>query len=782
MAILPASAAPNSAPLVVPVIREWTGGTGVWTVTPASRIVVSTADHAALSPVAARLAADIAGESGTTPSVTVGGAAAGDIVLALGSTDAAIGDQGYVLSVTDRASISAKTAAGAFNATRTLLQGLRGSTARTSFPQGTIRDWPRYPDRGQMIDVGRRFFPVDYLKSQIRQMSWYKLNVLHLHLSDWNGYRVESLTYPGLAAAERYTQAEIRDLVSYAKTYGVTIVPELDVPAHSSFLSAYDSTLPFSCASLNKPTNVPWEGADTGGWVLDVTKASTRTFITNLIDELVPLFDGPYFHIGGDEIPNDAAKAACPELVAYQQSRGFTHPGDVFTDFINTLNDRIRAKGKTTQLWEWWDYGGAQTSVKPNKNIAVVDWLTNGAHAAAGYQTVTSQDGPFYVSVGFGQKPGDYGYSNPNSVFDFGYSNHANMLGYRISRWMDRSYELPVENVDHFARRPLQAMADRTWGGPKAASFPALVDKIDQLGDGEPGADTALSQTGWTVTASSQETVSENGAAANAADNNQYSLWHTRYSSARPALPAELTVGTGSSSTLSGVRYLPRQDGGTNGKIKDYEVHVAASASGPFTKVAAGQFPNTPAEQRVTFPPVAGSHVKLVAVSEWGGQNTFAAVAEFDVLRARPRAVVPRTGWTIASFSSQETSQENGRATNAIDASPGTIWHTSYSPAPAALPAEVVIDTGSASTFGGFRYLPRQDGGTNGRAKDYEVHLATSIAGPWTKVASGQFGNTAADKETLFTSASGRYVKFRILSEWGPQNTFASAADLNLLR
>ncbi|GAA4412488.1 family 20 glycosylhydrolase [Actinokineospora soli] len=773
--------AANAAPAIVPAPREWTGGTGAWTATSASRLVVPAAHQTALSTVASRLRADFAAENGLALPLAVGATpTTGDVVLSLGSTDTTLGDQGYALTAGSTLTITARTAAGAFNGTRTLLQGLRGTGNRTTFPAGSVRDWPRYPDRGQMIDVGRRYFPVDWLKAQIRQMSWYKLNTLHLHLTDWNGFRIESTTYPGLASPERYSRAEITDLVAYAKGYGVTIVPELDFPAHSSHFSAYDPSLAFTCASLSKPTGVPWEGADAGGWTLDVTKPATRQFAINLVNEVADLFDSPYVHIGGDELPNDTAKAACPELVTYQRARGFAYPGDVFVDFLNVLNDAVRAKGKTTQLWEWWDYGGARTSIAPPTNVIVNDWLADGsAHANAGYPVVVTTDGVFYVSVGFGQQPGDYGYSNPYDVFNHPYSSTAGIRGYKISRWMDRSYALGVDNVDHFARRPLQVMADRTWGGPKAASLRALIDVLDRVGPGEPGADTARSQTGWAVTATSQETQSENGSAANAADNDPYTMWHTRYTGGAPALPAELVADTGTTGAVSGVRYLPRQDGGTNGKVKDYEVWLASAATGPWTRAAAGRFPNSPVEQTV---PVAGTarFVKLRVLSEWGAANTHAAVAELDVLTPRFAAArVPQQQMSVRYADSAETAAENGAAANVLDGDPATIWHTAWSTSSPPPPHEIQLDLGQTRTTSCLYYLPRQNSNTNGTIARYEVHTSTDGT-TWTAASSGTWENTKAEKSACFSPTPARYVRLRALSEVNG-NPWTSAAELNVL-
>ncbi|MFC9331985.1 family 20 glycosylhydrolase [Kitasatospora sp. NPDC057015] len=227
----------------------------------------------------------------------------------------------------------------------------------------------------------------------MRWMSWYKLNTFHLHLSDWNAFRIHSKVYPDLASPEAYTQAQITDLVAYAHSYGVTVVPEIDLSAHASWISNHaPGNLGFACDSLSKPTAKSWEGTPgQGGWVLDITQPKTRDFIKALFDEMIPLFDSPYFRIGGDEIPNDAAMADCPQLVAYATEKKFAYPGDVFADYINTLNAQVRSYGRTTELWEWWDYDG-RMSIAPATNIVVDEWLTP-TQAAKGYQVVDTLDG-----------------------------------------------------------------------------------------------------------------------------------------------------------------------------------------------------------------------------------------------------------------------------------------------------------------------------------------------------------------------------------------------------
>ncbi|WP_433181442.1 family 20 glycosylhydrolase [Actinoallomurus sp. CA-150999] len=616
------SSAANPAPVVVPGLREWHGATGTWRPRQGSRIVVG---QSRLRALATRFASELRAESGVRVPVTSGRSRAGDVVLSLGSADAQLGDQGYALSVGNTAAVRARTETGVFYGTRTILQALKAG----SIPRGDARDWPNLPERGQMLDVGRKYFPVSYLKQQIQRMAWYKLNLFHLHLSDWNGFRIESKRFPGLAAKEHYTRQELRDLQDYARRYDVTIVPEIDLPAHSVAISKYDPSLAFTCDSLSKP-DTGWEGHDAGGWTLDVTKEHTRTFIHELLDDIIPIFDGPYFHIGGDEIPLDPAKNACPELVAYQKAKGYTAPGDIFTAFANELDKQVRAHGKTTQMWQWWDYKQAH-GVEANKDIQVNEWLSSPvARAQAGYQVIGSQDGHLYVSPGFSTSPGGYGYADPRHIYgEYDFVAAPGIHGYKISRWSDKAEQNPPEWFDFFARRPIAALADRAWGAPRDGDFKAFLDRYDQVG--LPGDRPALSQKGWKlVSASSQETAHENGAAANAFDNDPYTIWHSDWSA---KLPQEITIDTGAAQRLGAFRYMPRQDGGINGRAASYELYVSADGRHWGAPAAKGTLPDTQLETTVPFKSVTGRYVRFRVLSEHGPSNTYASVAELDLYR-----------------------------------------------------------------------------------------------------------------------------------------------------
>ncbi|WP_018386782.1 family 20 glycosylhydrolase [Wenjunlia vitaminophila] len=640
-----AADAVNPAPVTVPAVRSWEGGHGTWELTTQTRIVVSPTDYRQLAATATMLAGELAEQEGIRPHLATGEAGPHDIRLSLEESAPGNSPEGYEFAVADSLSIAATGRTGVLHGTRTLLQALRTSPTPHTVARGTARDWPTLVERGQMLDVGRKYFPVDYLKRQIRQMSWYKLNTFHLHLSDWNGYRIESDRYPEIVSQQHYTKAELRDLEAYATRYGVTIVPEIDLPGHASAIGNARPDLAFSCTSMALPNN-NWEGSNTGHWTLDYTNPKTREFARDLVAEVADVFKSPYLHIGTDEVPLTAAQRACPELVSYQKAKGYPYPGDVLVEFINDLDAVVRAKGKTTQVWQWWDYN-QQTSIAPDKRIVVNEWLSSPqGRAAQGYQVVGSQDGPLYVSPGFGARPGSYGFFDVRTTYrDYPFTAVPGILGYRVSRWSDRTQSLATGWVDYFARRPLAVVADRTWATPAGHDVRPFLDRYDQVGDAGPvpvadpsdlesqiGANPGMiSQEGWSATATSEETTGEPGQAARAVDNDPYTIWHSRYD---VALPQQLSVDLGAEQRISGIRYMPRQDGGRNGVVKRYEVLVSKDGQA-WDTVATGEFPADRTEFTVPFADRTVRHVALRVLSEHGGSNTFAAVAELDAVRGR---------------------------------------------------------------------------------------------------------------------------------------------------
>ncbi|MGB1448338.1 MAG: family 20 glycosylhydrolase [Flavobacteriaceae bacterium] len=220
----------------------------------------------------------------------------------------------YILSITSKSiQLEASTNEGFFRAIMTLEQLLLlatqqvDATTTSSLPTGVIKDHPRFAYRGTMLDVSRHFFSVEDLKRHIDLLALYKINFLHLHLSDDQGWRIEIKQWPKLTEIGGstevgggeggfYTQAEYKEIVAYAAKHFITIVPEIDLPGHTN--AALASYPALNCDGIAPPL---YTGTDVGFSSLCVNKEITFKFMEEVIAEIAAITPGPYFHIGGDE-------------------------------------------------------------------------------------------------------------------------------------------------------------------------------------------------------------------------------------------------------------------------------------------------------------------------------------------------------------------------------------------------------------------------------------------------------------------------------------------------
>jgi len=270
----------------------------------------------------------------------------GNIWLALKNDDAQLGAEGYELVITPkRIKLTAGRPAGLFHGVQTLRQLLPAKVERDTIqpgpwliPAGTIRDYPDYSYRGAMLDVVRHFFKPDDVKQYIDLLAYFKLNILHLHLSDDQGWRIEIKSWPRLATyggstevgggkGGYYTREEYKDIVQYAGERYITIIPEIDMPGHTNAALA-------SYAELNCNGKAPdlYTGTDVGFSTLCTHKEITYKFIDDVIGELVEMTPGPYIHIGGDESHSTPMKDYIP--------------------FINRVQKMVHAHGKQVIGWD----------------------------------------------------------------------------------------------------------------------------------------------------------------------------------------------------------------------------------------------------------------------------------------------------------------------------------------------------------------------------------------------------------------------------------------------
>jgi len=481
-----AAADSNAAPRTMPSLREWSGQIGMFTLTNGASIVIDKKYRVKLAKTASTFENDLKQITGHDYKiVSISKPHPGDIYLTLDNSDSVIGDEGYLLQIGDAVIIRAKTDNGIFYGTQTVLQILKLDPTHSKLPKGAARDYPLCKDREEMIDVGRHYYQMTYLEKEIRTLAWYKMNMFHLHFTDWDGFRLVSDTYPGLATYPAYTKVDIRLLQDVAKRYHVIIVPEIDLPAHAKAITDYDPKLRFLCASMDTGH---WEGSRNGGWMLDITRPETRDWIKRLLDEFIPEFDGPYFHIGCDEWEFGDKQWNCPELVAYMKAKGYVSPTDVFVEWINEVNKQVRSYGKTMQIWNWWDYKQSP-DIQPDKDIVINVWTASPEwFLKRGWKVIYSpEDGPdaLYVSPGDGGTSlGQYGYVDSKRIYEkWKMPSNPNLLGFQLCRWSDKVEEKSDDWLDSWAQRPLQVLAERTWGGPRLATTNEFYNRVDAIGN-----------------------------------------------------------------------------------------------------------------------------------------------------------------------------------------------------------------------------------------------------------------------------------------------------------
>ena len=313
-------------------------------------------------------------------------------------------------------------------------------------------------------------------------------------------------------------------------------------------------------------------------------------------------------------------------------------------------------------------------------------------------------------------------------------------------------------------------------------------------GSGGSGSHQLLDQNTWTLLyVDSEEMVGEDGAAVNAFDGDATTIWHTKYSGNQDPLSHDLAIDLGASYQLSGITYLPRQDGGVNGGIGQYEVYVSNAGTPPttplvlgeWTLVASGTFPNDATEQDVLFSgSTTGRYIWLRAMTEVNG-GPWTSVAELNVM-----GTLPPPSMMLFHVDSEELVGEDGAAVNALDGNPATKWHTNYIGGQDPLPHDLAVDLGMTRQLSGITYLPRQDGGVNGRIGQYQVYVSNAgippttplVVGEWTLVASGTFPNVATKQDVLFNApVSARYVWLRAITEVNNAGPWTSVAEFTVL-
>lgn len=494
---LSAASASAAAPApIIPVPAELIPGQGALLVRSGAVISAPAGDAAALS--AARLLAGQVKQTRGLDLVAREGGAGAIVLVRDPSVTAA---EGYVLTVTPKgARIAAKDDAGLLYGAMTMAQLLSPDAAfgkPVKVPALTVRDQPRFAWRGIMVDVARHFQPVEAIKLIIDAMAAHKMNTLHMHLSDDQGWRLEIKRYPKLTeigawrtpptAGETpsatpyggfYTQDQIRDLVAYAKARSVTIVPEIDMPGHAQ--AAVASYPEIGVFGDRPPVAVDW---GINPYLFDVDQPSL-TFIEGVLDEVMDLFPSTYIHVGGDEAIKDQWQSS-PTVQARMKELGLKDEHEMQSWFIEHLGKYLAAHGRRLIGWDEILEGGLPASA------SVMSWRgEKGAIDAAnqGHDVVLSPAPILYLdslqSDRADEPPGRlsimtlkdvYGYEPmPKGIAE---DKAHHVLGAQANAWSE--YLVTPAQVRHAIFPRLDAVAEMTWSPKDKREWQGFLDRLD---------------------------------------------------------------------------------------------------------------------------------------------------------------------------------------------------------------------------------------------------------------------------------------------------------------
>ena len=403
--------------------------------------------------------------------------------------------ESYTLSVTSqRIEIRATSGAGLFYGMQTLLQLMQpASTGSYSVPSVEIEDTPRFAYRGLMLDVSRHFSTKEFIKKQIDALAYYKINRLHLHLTDAAGWRLEIKKYPLLtdfaawrtdptwkkwwnggrkylrydepgASGGYYTHDDIREILEYARQHYITVIPEIEMPSHSEeVLAAYPQ---LSCSGE------PYKNSD-----FCVGKEETFTFLENVLTEVMELFPSEYIHVGGDEAGKSAWKT-CPKCQKRMKDEHLANVDELQSYLIHRIEKFLNNHGRRLLGWDEILQGG----IAPN--ATVMSWrgeeggiaaVTSGHHAImtpGAYCYLDSyQDAPYSQPEAIG------GYLPLKKVYAYDpvpaslTAEQAKLVyGVQGNLWVE--YIPTPEHVEYMIYPRMLALAEVAWSAPERKSWP----------------------------------------------------------------------------------------------------------------------------------------------------------------------------------------------------------------------------------------------------------------------------------------------------------------------
>jgi hexosaminidase len=509
------SAFANDRYNVIPLPQKIETRDGAFVLQPTTEILVESGNRAAAVDTAKYLVERLRKSTGYNLKVTTTSKAAQKNVIFRTSVSAAVpaAEEGYDLSVSqDSVIIAAREPAGFFYGVQTLLQLLPPEALGSklirdqtwTIPAVHIEDQPRFAWRGFLLDVGRHFFSKAEIKRFLDLMALHKLNMFHWHLTDDQGWRVEIKRYPrltdvgawrknvgfGLDPKEStaygsdgryggyYSQKDIRELVEYAQSRHITIVPEIEMPGHASAaLAAYPQ---FSC--FGGPYNTD-DGVLPG--VYCAGKDETFEFLQNVLTEVCDLFPGKYIHIGGDEVSPDNWKK-CPKCQAREAKENLKNGHELESYFIRRIEKFLNARGRNLIGWSEIREGGLA------KNATIMDWIGGAVESARDghdvimtpteycyldyYQSTNNETAELKAMSGYLPLPQVYAFEPVPTGLEPQFRSH--IIGAQANLWTE--YIASLRHAEYMTLPRLCAFSEVVWTSAGLRNYDDFMQRLQR--------------------------------------------------------------------------------------------------------------------------------------------------------------------------------------------------------------------------------------------------------------------------------------------------------------
>ncbi len=859
----------NQKPVVSPELAEWySNSNDTFEVAANSRIVVNPDYVEELSVMAEEFKADYEDKLGRSIEIIPGSKAdiaKGDFYFSLGSQDNMLGEEGYVMEITDKVTVEAVDKQGAYWATRTILQIMTQSEGKDTMPCGITRDYPKYPVRGFVLDVARKPCSMEMLEEIVKNMAWYKMNDFQVHLSDnyifledygvrdteeeafkaYDAFRLESSITNAegkspTAEDYAYTKAEFKDFIEDARTIGVDIVPEIDIPAHSnSFTKVFPEIM---VKNQTSPTSSSRPLIDH----IDISKPEAVAKVKEIFDDYTkgtePTFDeDTIFHVGADEF-----------LANYKAYR----------EYLNEIIPYVK-ETNTVRMWGGltWIRDNPPTQIIPEAiegvqmNLWSKDWADGKEMYDMGYDLINTIDSYMYMVPNGGGGRGAYGdYLNTTNLFNNFETNVVStsagwkplpsgddqMLGAAFAIWNDnidkRSSGLSEEDMFDRFYDALPVLAEKTWANGKEKgsleNLKAVSEAVGFAPNSNPHSQMEKSEGEYAkYTFANAETMkdgSDNGRDLTEVVNAEFvnsdaskavqlngGESYVGTPMEKLGYPAQITFDVKLDEVVPGqilfeedsaygTHDIRIMDGGKLGFTRelheyalDYEIpagewvtvsirtakqSTSLYVNGELVGTATGKFIHNGMEKKTG---ITNATFTLPLERIGSASNAVSGLIDNIVITdGTDKSMISNEGITVEATS--EYTPGNEVAANLLDGDPNTIWHSNWANASETLPQTLIFTFPEATEIERLSYLARQDASNNGTIMGFDL-IAVDEDGNETMIAADhEWDGGKSLKFISFDAVTVKQLKMVIkksnFDKAEQADKFASGAEINFYR